>query len=406
VIFEKSMKKNLYEVLEVSAEANSEEIKASMIRLGKKYAADSQKNKAARILFNEIKEAYKVLASPYLRASYDDLLKQSQKEKKKNQKKIRRCLKMWAITGERAIRRWRVTKWLIAKWQFMKPQMIKAWHVFKQQVIRGWEVSQQQVIKGWRASKQQVIEKWQVKKQQIIKKWQTNQAVVNKKGEALEKVNQAEVEKPETDQNVAKRLTVKGWKVIQQRGSSQYVRHALIHDEKILYQAEMHWFFDIDFVGILFLIVSSYLLLFDPLFVSDEMPTVSLWMPFLKGGLEVSVWHLGLITLIFVALMVIWEAFVDNKSTEFVITSRRILYKRGVLGWALIDLKLGRFESIAVEQNYFGRTYDFGTITITGVGCVKITIPHVVAPLRLSRTLWQVLEEYVEQAGGEKLNSN
>ena len=138
MIFEKSMKKNLYEVLEVSAEANSEEIKASMIRLGKKYAADSQKNKAARILFNEIKEAYKVLASPYLRASYDDLLKQSQKEKKKNQKKIRRCLKMWAITGERAIRRWRVTKWLIAKWQFMKPQMIKAWHVFKQQVIRGW----------------------------------------------------------------------------------------------------------------------------------------------------------------------------------------------------------------------------------------------------------------------------
>ena len=393
------MKKNLYEVLEVSREANSEEIKASMIRLGKKYAAESQKNKAARIQYNQIKEAYKVLASPYLRASYDDLLKQTQEEKKKSQKKVRRCFKKWVITGRRAIRRWRVTKWLITKWQIIKPQMIKAWHVFKQQVIKGWEVSQEQVIKGWRATKQQMIEKWQVKKKHVIEKWPNNQAVV-KEGEALEKVNQAEVEKPQTDQNVNKRLSAKGWKIIQQRGSSQYLRHALIHNEKILYQAETHWFFDIDFVGILFFIVSSYLLIFDPLFVNDEMPTVSLWMPFLKEGLEVSVWRLGLTTLIFVALMVIWEAFVDNKSTELVITSRRILYKRGVLGRALIDLKLGRFESIAVKQNFLGRTYDFGTITITGVGCVKITIPHVVSPLRFKKTLWQVLEEYVEQAGG------
>jgi curved DNA-binding protein CbpA len=386
------MKKNLYELLEVSPEASSEEIKASMIRLGKKYAAESQKNKTARILFNEIKEAYKVLASPYLRASYDDLLKQTEKEK--NQKKVARCLKTWIKRSGKKIRKWHVTKWFLKKWQVIEIHLIKVWHVFKQGVMKAWELSQQLMIKGWRAIKREIIKKWH-NKQEFSEQNEVNQKILTEE-DKLEKVNQEELELPQRGENLGKQGHVKGWKVIQQRGSSEYIRHTLIHNEKILYQAETHWFFDIDFVGILFFITSTYLLIFDPLFISDEMPTVLLWIPLFKQNLDVSVWHLGLLTLIFVSLMVIWEAFVENKSTEFVITSRRILYKRGMLGRALVDLKLGRFESITVKQNIFGRTYDFGTLTITGVGCVKMTIPHIVAPLRFKRTLWQVLEEYVE----------
>ncbi len=65
-------KRDYYEVLEVSSNADQEEIKKSYRRLARKYHPDANSgDKETEARFKEIKEAYDVLSDPHKRAAYD-----------------------------------------------------------------------------------------------------------------------------------------------------------------------------------------------------------------------------------------------------------------------------------------------------------------------------------------------
>lgn len=68
------MKKNYYQILEISPQATPEQIKKAAITLGKKYATKAQTNQRIRHKFNEIQQAYKVLSHPQLRKYHDEEL--------------------------------------------------------------------------------------------------------------------------------------------------------------------------------------------------------------------------------------------------------------------------------------------------------------------------------------------
>lgn len=76
------MKKNLYQLLEISPDATPEQIQMAMVRLGKKYVSNGQIDEASRIYFEQIKEAYQVLSSPYRRTAYDVSLEEEEIKKK------------------------------------------------------------------------------------------------------------------------------------------------------------------------------------------------------------------------------------------------------------------------------------------------------------------------------------
>ena len=64
--------KDYYELLEVSRDANGDEIKKSYRRLAMKYHPDRNPgNKEAEAKFKEINEAYDVLKDEQKRAAYD-----------------------------------------------------------------------------------------------------------------------------------------------------------------------------------------------------------------------------------------------------------------------------------------------------------------------------------------------
>ena len=64
--------KDYYELLEVSRDANGDEIKKSYRRLAMKYHPDRNPgNKEAEAKFKEINEAYDVLKEEKKRADYD-----------------------------------------------------------------------------------------------------------------------------------------------------------------------------------------------------------------------------------------------------------------------------------------------------------------------------------------------
>ncbi len=334
------MKKNLYHLLEISPEASPEEIKAAMIRLGKIYATKGQLNENARAYFIQIKKAYKILSSPYRRTRYDESLK--------NRPTVQAAKKL--------------KSWVSHQWQ-----KIGIWKNYQQQSLEQWkEEAEQQAQEGLKIAHQQARESWEVANQQLLK----------------------------------------GWQLVKQQTATKYLSKALIPGETLFYQATTHWFFYLDVGAVLLVMLSSLLLIGNPDFITEGVPTITLWAPPLLAtdGLNVSVWHIGLLFLLWVGLMILWEAFIIKQTTELAITSKRIIAKFGLFNRTVIELKLRRFESIMIEQSWLGQLFNYGTITLTGMGGVKTTVPTIEAPLKFKKVLWQVLEYVVPEDMDENGN--
>lgn len=64
-------------------------------------------------------------------------------------------------------------------------------------------------------------------------------------------------------------------------------------------------------------------------------------------------------------------AFIRQTSSEFAITNARVIAKTGFLSRRTVEINIARVESIAVDQDLFGRLLNYGTITVIGTGGTK-----------------------------------
>ena len=80
--------------------------------------------------------------------------------------------------------------------------------------------------------------------------------------------------------------------------------------------------------------------------------------------------------------------YIYVKTTEFVITNKRVIAKIGIVKRTTIELNHAQVESLGVEQGIFDRMLGFGTISITGTGGAKTFIPNIKNPLDFRRTFF------------------
>jgi uncharacterized membrane protein YdbT with pleckstrin-like domain len=55
-------------------------------------------------------------------------------------------------------------------------------------------------------------------------------------------------------------------------------------------------------------------------------------------------------------------------ATEYAVTNRRLLVKRGVLSVHTVEMSLDKVESVDVDQSLIGRMLGYGSVTVHGVG--------------------------------------
>jgi len=79
--------------------------------------------------------------------------------------------------------------------------------------------------------------------------------------------------------------------------------------------------------------------------------------------------------LVFFALIGLVGAYMRSKSSEFVVTNRRIMLKTGVLKRKLVELQLNRAEGLSVDQGIIGRMFNFGSIIVTSGGVKEVFSP-------------------------------
>lgn len=95
---------------------------------------------------------------------------------------------------------------------------------------------------------------------------------------------------------------------------------------------------------------------------------------------------LGVILLfVGVGLFFFIAAWVRVRSTEIAITNRRVIAKFGFIKRHTVEINLDKVEALRVEQGFWGRVLNFGTIFISGAGTSVAPIRDIADPLVFRR---------------------
>jgi len=131
-----------------------------------------------------------------------------------------------------------------------------------------------------------------------------------------------------------------------------YVDSNLNPGESVVYRTSLHWII--------------YLL---PVILMGFGATLALGQP----------WP-GLM-LLAMGLALLLASWIRQISSEFAITTARVIVKTGWLSRRTIEINLSRVESIQVDQSLFGRLLNYGTIMVIGTGGTKEPFTLIADPL-------------------------
>jgi uncharacterized membrane protein YdbT with pleckstrin-like domain len=137
-----------------------------------------------------------------------------------------------------------------------------------------------------------------------------------------------------------------------------YVHQHLMEDEEVVYQTHVHWIVFIPWFLITILILSAMFFVPDtPMIIAAIRVVAGLF--FMKATA----------TLIFY-----W-------TSEYGVTSKRVLGKTGLIRIRSLDILLLKVEAVRLDQGILGRMLDFGDLIVTGTGGTTETLYDVPSPL-------------------------
>jgi len=92
-----------------------------------------------------------------------------------------------------------------------------------------------------------------------------------------------------------------------------------------------------------------------------------------------------------VALWRLSERLVLFLSSEFGITSKRVLGKTGFIRRTSLDIVLGKVEAIRLSQSILGRVLNYGDIEVTGTGGTDEILRFIPDPLEFRKVVQEQL---------------
>src|SRR4029450_12126902 len=150
----------------------------------------------------------------------------------------------------------------------------------------------------------------------------------------------------------------------------RYIDDILQPGEKVLYSTNAHWIFFLPAI-IGWIAVGVFLVL------SGMVPA---------GSPVLICLSLAAITAV-VALYKTATAWFHRWTTETDVTNRRVVHKTGFISRQDSSMRLDKVESADVTQSIAGRIFDFGNVTIMGVGEGKETIRTIASPLAFRNSI-------------------
>ncbi|WP_024509500.1 PH domain-containing protein [Bradyrhizobium sp. ARR65] len=144
----------------------------------------------------------------------------------------------------------------------------------------------------------------------------------------------------------------------------RYVDQILQPGETVLYSTNAHWIFYLPAI-IAWIVVLALL-------IAWRSATAD-WLVLLS-----------LVTAAVVALVALYwtfRAWFHRFTTETDVTDRRVVHKTGFIRRRTFEIALDKIESVDVNQSILGRIFNYGDVTIMGVGEGRETIRTIASPL-------------------------
>jgi uncharacterized membrane protein YdbT with pleckstrin-like domain len=162
-----------------------------------------------------------------------------------------------------------------------------------------------------------------------------------------------------------------------------YVEDNLLPNEKIILIAKISRAIYLPSLVIIFLGLPPLLCLF---ILSRDDQISSIFLLFFMGIFVV------------LSLALALRSYILISTTEFVITNRRVIAKKGLLRRSSLELLLPKVESVRVNQPILGRLFGFGTITVTGTGGTREYFNAISDPIGVRNKFSQIIESMVNQS--------
>jgi uncharacterized membrane protein YdbT with pleckstrin-like domain len=132
-----------------------------------------------------------------------------------------------------------------------------------------------------------------------------------------------------------------------------YVKESLTKGERIIYTTNLHWIIFMESLSIIII----------GLFISYLGVIYEAILGSFKTWLE----YIALAVLVVGGVKFLLELIRHNTS-EFAVTTERVVIKVGVIQRKSLAMHLTKIESIEINQSIIGRIFGFGSISITGTG--------------------------------------
>jgi uncharacterized membrane protein YdbT with pleckstrin-like domain len=167
-----------------------------------------------------------------------------------------------------------------------------------------------------------------------------------------------------------------------------YLASHLLEGEEIVYRARLHWILFRWPIAISVLSIAILIFL-------GQRPDV-----------DRPVFWVACLALLGLAAVLAIGPAVRYISSEFAVTNARVLIKLGFVQRESTETLLSKVEAIGVEQNFAGRLFDYGTITVTGTGGTREAFATIADPLEFRRQVQSQIVKLEERrsrpfGGGE-----
>ncbi len=76
---------------------------------------------------------------------------------------------------------------------------------------------------------------------------------------------------------------------------------------------------------------------------------------------------------------------------EIVATTHRIVYSRGFFTRRTVEVAINRLQGVNLRQTFLGRIFNFGSLTIFGIGVDEIVLPPIANPVEFRRSVQEAV---------------
>ena len=148
----------------------------------------------------------------------------------------------------------------------------------------------------------------------------------------------------------------------------QYISKHLMEDEELVHASRLH-----------------------PIILLVPAMMVSVLAGTMWTVVDIPVAFYALAFFVFLAAVRLMDRLILYLTSEFGVTSKRVLGKTGLIRLKSLDIVLAKVEAIRINQSIIGRILNFGDVEVTGTGGTEEVLRFIPNPLTFSKCIQQQL---------------